>query len=74
MKYEENERTKKMPADNMRFGVMAAVVTQKRQCKFESLSPAGSFVEAATTPSRWDVRCKRTTARLTMTKSNLQLI
>jgi len=34
---------------------MAAITPQKRQCKFETLYPAGSFVEAATTPSRWDV-------------------
>ena len=47
----------KMPAGNGRFGVMAAVTPQKRQCKFESLYPAGSLVEAATTPSRWDVVC-----------------
>jgi len=43
---------------NGRFGVMAAVVPQKRQCKIETLYPAGSSVEAATTPSRWDVTCK----------------
>jgi len=43
------------PAANGRFGVMAAVTPRKRQCKFESLYPAGSSVEAATTPSRWDV-------------------
>jgi len=45
----------KMPAHNGRFGATAAVASQKRQCKFETLYPAGSFVEAATTPSRWDV-------------------
>ena len=44
-----------MPADNGRFGVMAAVAPQKWQCEFETLYPAGSLVEAATTPSRWDV-------------------
>jgi len=44
-----------MPADNGRFGVMAAVVPQKRQYKFAREYPAGSVVEAATTPSRWDV-------------------
>ena len=43
------------PAANGRFGVMAAVAPQKRQYKFGSLYPAGSVVEAATTPSRWDV-------------------
>ena len=46
-----------MPAANGRFGVMAAVTPRKRQCKFETLYPAGSSVEAATTPSRWDVGC-----------------
>ena len=51
---------------NGRFGVMAAVAPQKRQCEFGSLYPAGSVVEAATTPSRWDVMCKRATARWTM--------
>ena len=51
-----------MPADNGRFGVMAAVAPQKRQCKFESLYPAGTVVGAATTPSRWDVKRKRRTA------------
>ena len=40
---------------------MAAVATQKWQCEFETLYPAGSFVEAATTPSRWDVVRKRAT-------------
>ena len=47
--------TMKCTTANGRFGVMAAVTPQKRQCKFESLYPAGSVVEAATTPSRWDV-------------------
>ena len=42
-------------AVNGRFGVMAAVTPQKRQCEIASLYPAGNFVEAATTPSRWDV-------------------
>jgi len=40
---------------NGRFGVMAAVTPRKVQCKFERLCPAGSLVEVATTPSRWDV-------------------
>ena len=47
-----------MPAANGRFGVMAAVVLQKRQYEFETLYPAGSVVGAATTPSRLDVVCK----------------
>ena len=55
-----------MPADNGRFGVMAAVSPQKRQCGFESLYPAESSVGAATTPSRWDVICKRAEARWTV--------
>ena len=45
----------KCPAYNGRFGVMAAVAPQKRQYKFETLYPAGTAVEAATTPSRRDV-------------------
>ena len=53
----------KMPADNGRFGVMAALAPQKRQCEFETLYPAGSSVEAATTPSRWDVIGKSRTAQ-----------
>ena len=44
-----------MPADNGRFGVMAAVTPQKRQCKFSREYPAGSSVGAATKPSRRDV-------------------
>ena len=44
-----------MPAANGRFGVMAAVAPQKRQCEFESLYPAENSVGAATTPSRSDV-------------------
>jgi len=49
----------KCAAANGRFGAMAAVAPQKRQCKFETLDPAASLVEAATTPSRWDVVGKR---------------
>ena len=44
-----------MPAANGRFGVMAAVTPRKRQCKFARKYPAGNVVEAATSPSRWDV-------------------
>ena len=43
---------------NGRFGVMAAVAPQKRQCKIGRLYPAGSSVGAATTPSRRDVARK----------------
>jgi len=49
----------KCPAYNGRFGVMAAVAPQTILCGNERLYPAGSVVEAATTPSRWDVVCKR---------------
>jgi len=48
-----------MPAANVRFGVMAAVAPRTILCGNERLYPAGSLVEAATTPSRWDVVCKR---------------
>ena len=58
-----SQRRIKMPAPNGRFGVMAAVAPQKRQCKLESLYPAGSVVGAATTPSRWDVARKRATVQ-----------
>ena len=51
----QKETLKEKTASNGRFGVMAAVTPQKGQCEFESLYPAGSLVEAATTPSRWDV-------------------
>ena len=57
LKYGQNETRDKRAADNGRFGVMAALAPQKRQCKFERLYPAGSVVEAATTPSRLDVGC-----------------
>ena len=44
-----------MPAPNGRFGVMAAVVPRTILCGNGRLHTAGSFVGAATTPSRWDV-------------------
>ena len=47
------------PAANGRFGVMAAVPPRTILCGKESLYPAGNSVGAATTPSRWDVVCKR---------------
>ena len=47
----------KCTATNERFGVMAAVSPQIKQCKLASYYPAGSSVEAATTPSRRHVRC-----------------
>ena len=53
---------KRTPAPNGRFGVMAAVAPQTILCGNERLHPAGSSVEAATTPSRWDVSSKWRTA------------
>ena len=53
----------KMPADNWRFGVMAAVAPQKRQCKFAREYPAGSAVEAPPASSRHHVICKWRTAK-----------
>ena len=44
-------------AYNGRFGVMAAVPPQTILYGNERLYPAGGVVEAATTPSRWDVIC-----------------
>jgi len=55
---------KKCTAYNVRFGVMAAVAPQTILCGNERLYPAGSLVEAATTPSRWDVVCKPTEAQI----------
>jgi len=48
----KEQKERENTAYNGRFGVMAAVAPQKRQCKFAREYPAGSFVEAATTPSR----------------------
>ena len=56
------ERLGKCTAANGRFGAMAAVTPQKMQYEFGSYYPAGSSVEAATAPSRWDVIGKRGTA------------
>jgi len=53
----------KTAAGNGRFGVMAAVAPRKRQCEIAREYPAGSVMEAATTPSRWDVTCKCGTAQ-----------
>ena len=41
-----------------RFGAMAAVSPQTILCEFLRYYPAGSSVEAATSPSRWDVTGK----------------
>ena len=45
----------KNTAYNGRFGVMAAVPPRTILCEKERLYPAGNSVEAATTPSHWDV-------------------
>ena len=42
-------------AYNERFGTMAAVSPQTILCEIARYYPAGSSVEAATAPSRWDV-------------------
>jgi len=47
----------KTPAPNGRFCEIAAVAPLERQCKLENYYPARTFVEAATSQSRWDVRC-----------------
>ena len=60
----------KMPACNGRFGVMAAAPPRTILCGNERLYPAGSFVEAATTPSRWDVVCNSGRASI----KNLQIV
>ena len=58
------QNKQKMPADNNgRIGVMAAVVPQKRQYKLETLYPAGSSVEAATSQNCRNVSSKRAIAQ-----------
>ena len=47
---------KRKAADNGRFGAMAALAPQKRQCELGSYYPAAGVVEAVTSPSRWDGR------------------
>jgi len=47
-----NKLKTKWAAANERFGEIAAVAPQQRQCEFGSYYPAASVVEAATTPSR----------------------
>jgi hypothetical protein len=67
---ELNNKKMEKAAYNGRFGAMAAVSPQKVQCKFASLYPAASSVEAATAPSRWDVVCN--TARVSSRKYRLE--
>jgi len=45
---------------------MAAVIPQTILCEIERYYPAASSVEAATAPSRWNVRRQRATAQRTM--------
>ena len=49
----------KMPAANERFCEMAALTPRTILCGIERLSPAGTFVEAATSQSRQHVSGKR---------------
>jgi hypothetical protein len=46
------------PAGNERFCEMAALTPQTILWEIERLSPAGTFVEAATSQSRQHVGCK----------------
>jgi hypothetical protein len=48
-----------MSAPNEAVWRNGGIIPQKVQCEFGSLPPARSSVEAATTPSRWDVGRKR---------------
>jgi hypothetical protein len=49
----------KTPAPNEAVWRNGGSSPREVQCDFGSLSPARSSVEAATTPSRWDVRRQR---------------
>jgi len=53
-------------ACNMRFCEMAALPPQTILCEFARYHPAGAFVEAATSQSRWDVICHAARAQWTM--------
>ena len=46
-----------MPAGNWRFGASGGVAPQKMKWEIERYYPAGSAVEAATAPSRWNDIC-----------------
>jgi hypothetical protein len=52
------EKTNRRPTYNEAVWRNGGSIPQKVQCEFGSLPPAGSSVEAATTPSRWDVSSK----------------
>ena len=56
MKNKYKNNTLETPAYNGRFGTMAAVIPQTILCEFARYYPAASLVEAATAPSRFDVR------------------
>jgi len=66
--------------DNGRFGTMAAVIPQTILCKLARYYPAASSVEAATSPSRFDVvrkrwrQCIRTKENIKWKIQNKQLI
>ena len=60
-------RQQQWAAGNERFGAMAALTPQKVQCEFGSYYPAGTFVEAATAPSRRHVGCNALAAHRTLT-------
>ena len=55
----ETAQMTKCTSANERFCEMAALTPQTILYRFERLSPAGTFVEAATSQSRWDVICNR---------------
>ena len=56
---------------NERFCVIAAVSPQIMQWELASYNPAGSSVEAATTPSRHHVVCNRRTGQLENEKTKI---
>jgi len=61
----------KRAASNRRFGKIAAVLPQKRQCEFGSYYPAGALVEAAASPSRQHVSGKRATVWWTVKQKRM---
>ena len=58
-----------MPAYNGRFGKIAALAPHKRQCEFGSYYPAGSSVEAATSPICRTLAASGWTAMRTLTQT-----
>jgi len=51
------------PVDNGWFCESGGVFPPEHFCKFASAPPAQAFVHPPSSQSRWDVICKRTTAR-----------